>query len=309
MTPGQQAKLSSPFHGKIAADSAISARSDLEIFETAATTPVAPPSNGSDFDGATFVARPASGHSLSLSPEAFDGSITGFGYSRGFTWDYRVSTTFDLAANGTHVVGRVGDTVTATIGQSDNGPASLDSWSGHDSVSSVWFTVPGWATVVTVPAGCLGTNDVLIGPGKSQPGMAYYECIQPDLYYMAVGQTFSYAFGLKIKSTSGADGIVDAYMYGLPDDFDPNTANDSAKLTLTPIGDPTARSLKGRGTSPAPRGFSPSHGGIASAKASATQQNATPQQISTSTTKKIFQVYAGSYGSAALTPRPERAAF
>jgi hypothetical protein len=250
----QQMKLAVPFQGKISADAATFVRDDLVIDETNALTPTPPDS--ADFPGVTFVARPASGHVLSLVPEALDGTITGDYYSGGLTWGYRVENTFDLAARGAHVTGHVGDVVTATLGVTDNGPAVLDSWSSHNEAADVWFTVPGWATVVTVPVGCHGTNDVHQGPDGSAPGMAYYACTPTDTYYMAVGQTYSFSFGLRIKAAAGSDGIVDAYMYGQASTRDPITANNTAALTVTVATAPPIRIELPRGRQvPPPPGY------------------------------------------------------
>jgi len=222
-----QATLHGGFKGTIVADSATFARIDAYLSTTSATSPTAP--TGGDWTGVTFAARPHAGQSLTLDAETNDGSIVG-GSFPGKTWAVDVDTTNDIAAIGTNVTGHVGDTVNATLGFKDLGPAALDSFSSHDPVAYFEFTVPTWATAVTVPSNCSGETSN--GPLPGKPGLLVYQCSDPDTYVMSVGDTFSVTIGLKITSLSGTDGTVAIYQDGT-DGHDPNSANNIEPVTLT----------------------------------------------------------------------------
>ena len=88
------------------------------------------------------------------------------------------------------------------------GPAAIDNFSSHDDAQYFVFTVPTWATAVTVPSNCEGMDILFSSPVAGAPGKKYYECAKPDTYVMAVGETFSATIGLKITSLTGADGQV-----------------------------------------------------------------------------------------------------
>jgi hypothetical protein len=245
----QQFRLHGGFDGQIVADSATFARTDAFMSITSATAPAAP--TGSDYDGATFVHRAASGHNLTLDAVSTDGTVTPNSFP-GKTWAFDVKTTNDIAAIGATVHGKVGSEMTITVGMTDHGPAALDSWSSHDATDDFVFTTPAWATVVKAPKDCFGMNTEFNGgapSGPGKPGMKYYECSK-DVYVMQPGTKYTETLTLKITKASGKDGNVVIFEFG-DDSDDPNTANNKATVTLT----------SGSGGNPSP---SPSTSGSAS---------------------------------------------
>jgi hypothetical protein len=161
----------------------------------------------------------------------------------GDTGDARFEThgTADFAARGGAVSGRVGDTVKAVVGYTNEGPA----WFGaaNTLTTGLTFRVPDGAQVVDKPAACRKTS-------AEQAAAEVYTCSSHAS--VSVGQSVSYAFALKIvKVVRKASGSVTA---GPPPMFedasysaDKNPANDTAPFVLT--GKPAKSGRPGSGGS------------------------------------------------------------
>lgn len=148
--------------------------------------------------------------------------------------DFVTANSADFVAYGARVKGAAGDTVAATIGFRNKGPAWVGYLRSGEPVATVDFTVPEGASVTGSPAACRGvTAD---GQYRANPsGAPRYVCDTS----MAVrdGADFALRFQLKIdKVVTGASGAVRvrtphlAAPRGLP--FDPKPGNNTAQLVL-----------------------------------------------------------------------------
>jgi len=145
----------------------------------------------------------------------------------------------DLAAIGDTVSGEAGDTVTATVGFQNNGPATIDATRSGSSITRLDLTVPAGTTAVEVPADCVPMNGDEVDwehPGKT--GAAAYRCYAGS--FVAAGEKQTVDFALRIdKVINNATGTVrinaKCQCEGWDKDLDP--ANDLAKLMVNPTDD------------------------------------------------------------------------
>jgi LPXTG-motif cell wall-anchored protein len=153
----------------------------------------------------------------------------------GATWD--VTNARDLATIGDQRSGKVGDTVTVTIGMKDNGPAAVDATRAEQPAGGYVFTVPTDTEAIAVPANCRGIVKVADGTFRDAdgvPGLAMYDCHTPERF-IGVGASSTVQFGLKIKvATPNATGNVSFADPRAAPYVDSNPANDSALVVINP---------------------------------------------------------------------------
>lgn len=125
----------------------------------------------------------------------------------------------DLAAIGTTVRGEAGETVTATIGIKNLGPAVIDSW---DHFPSAYVVLPAGTRVVEADRNCVPVED------KANE----YRCLSGGL---TVGETATWA--LKITISGTGKGSITARTETAEDGVygpDRNAANNTAELLINP---------------------------------------------------------------------------
>lgn len=143
-----------------------------------------------------------------------------------------VDITADLAAIGATLHGAAGDTVTATVGLTNLGPATLSNRAGGPAANFL-FTVPPGTSVVEVPDECLAASDT-----TATPGAAAYLCGSDFVF--AKGDKVTPTFKLKITEViEGAEGTVQAVLLDGSTNlrFDKNPANNTAKVLVNPAAD------------------------------------------------------------------------
>ncbi|MFE2017076.1 peptidase [Streptomyces sp. NPDC059499] len=147
--------------------------------------------------------------------------------------DFRTDNTADFVATGAKGAGTVGETVAATIGFRNEGPAWIGNIRSGEPVATVDFTVPPGSEVTGKPDSCQGVT----AAGKyreEQLGAPRYVCDSS----MAVrdGAETALPFDLKITEViPGAAGKVDVRNTWLSDPvlpFDPKPGNNTAQLVL-----------------------------------------------------------------------------
>lgn len=147
-----------------------------------------------------------------------------------------VTNTADFAVRGAKVSGAAGETVKADLTFRNRGPAWVANLGSGDPVAAVDVTVPQGATVTTVPDSCEPrTLDGGWWESETRTGAPRYLCQLP--MWVAEKQTVTFPFELRIDTVvPGAKGaVVLKPPYGdAPLPFDPNPANDKAKLVLNP---------------------------------------------------------------------------
>jgi hypothetical protein len=161
------------------------------------------------------------------------------------TWDDVVSYSWtipnvtDIAAVGSTVTGKVGDTVKATIGIKNVGGASVTDLTPSDGTAS-WeydFNVPEGTTVVSLPDNCFAE----FTPQDNEDfnpralGRPFYVCWDFDAVF-APGKTRTSEFGLKItQEISGATGTVSfKNPFRKTERKDDNAANNVAQVIVNP---------------------------------------------------------------------------
>lgn len=254
------------FQGTVRPDSGRFPRSDMAYEPAGSPLAVLPA-------GISLAPRPTSGHQLTIGPAPAGQSApsTVLDNPREITWTYEVNTNSDISVAGAKPTGAVGDSIPVTVSETNNGPAELDSFSSHEPVADLEVVIPAGATA-TMPTDCRKFSD-FIGTGPAPAaGLAMYECFSSDKFTLAVGETFSWTFTLKISGAAGAPGEI-ALLRGV-NDLD--AANDVSPITLTvPGAGPTpsasaSPSAGASGGSPTPSSSSPSApGGGASSTPSA----------------------------------------
>ncbi|MEU9865938.1 hypothetical protein AB0D99_34245 [Streptomyces sp. NPDC047971] len=147
-----------------------------------------------------------------------------------------VVNTADFAVRGARVSGAAGETVTAELTFRNRGPAWVANLGSGDPVAAVDVTVPAGATVTAVPDSCEPrTLDGGWWESETRTGAPRYLCQLP--MWVAEKQTATFPFELRIDTVvRGAKGAVTLKPpYGdAPLAFDPNSANNTAKLVLNP---------------------------------------------------------------------------
>lgn len=143
----------------------------------------------------------------------------------------------DLAAVGDTLTGKAGDVVTATVGVTNKGPATLNSGRAEELLIRADVRVPAGTTAVTVPDTCVplvGNAADQQHPGKA--GAAAYRCSAPRL--VPVGQTYTVDLKLRIDSvTAGATGTATVVTTCGACEWitsDLNAANNVAKIVVNP---------------------------------------------------------------------------
>ncbi|MFR9777970.1 LPXTG cell wall anchor domain-containing protein [Micromonospora sp. MS34] len=139
----------------------------------------------------------------------------------------------DLEALGAKVSGKAGDTVTATVGVRNNGPATLDYSRGDSPVTYLTLDVPEGTTAVAVPQSCLPEN----GDEQGEPGepkARHYRCFFEP--FLKAGDKATLDFSLRIdKVIANATGLVKVNVPcpcdgGFSQDLKPS--NDTAKVVV-----------------------------------------------------------------------------
>ncbi|MER5896788.1 peptidase [Streptomyces sp. NPDC001876] len=147
--------------------------------------------------------------------------------------DFRTENTADFVATGAKGAGSVGETVAATIGFRNEGPAWIGNIRSGEPVATVDFTVPAGSEVTGKPDSCQGVT----AAGKyreEQLGAPRYVC--DSAMTVRDGAEIALPFDLKItEAVPGSAGKVDVRNTwigdpGLP--FDPKPGNNTAQLVL-----------------------------------------------------------------------------
>ncbi|MGW1654731.1 peptidase [Streptomyces atratus] len=211
--------------------------------------------------------------------------------------DFVTANSADFVAYGARARGAAGETVAATIGFRNKGPA----WVGHlrsgEPVATVDFTVPEGASVTGSPAACRGvTADGQYRESRS--GAPRYVCDTS----MAVrdGADFALRFHLKIdKVVTGASGAVTVRAPRLAESaklpFDPKPGNNTALLVLnSDNGDGGSGSTASGGASGS--GSGSGSAGPATASGSTTGSGATSNGSTTAGAATGGSTTAGSTG-------------
>ncbi len=232
LAPGQTWTINPAIIGHVPADSADTARVDLVVDVANASSVSSELANnafGLAKSRAHFIKR-ASGKLLTPSSSANSAGDIDFG-DNFETWTWTIKTSYDMVANGAKVIGTPGDVVKVKLGETNNGPASIDFWSVHDIAAVIEIAIPEWADAVAVPSNCFGQAKPESQILDSKPGYRYYLC-SGSSYVFPAHSSFSVTLSLKIKASSGADGSVSmphGDAYGVDDN---NHANDVAAITL-----------------------------------------------------------------------------
>ncbi|SCD69946.1 hypothetical protein GA0115251_119230 [Streptomyces sp. TverLS-915] len=143
--------------------------------------------------------------------------------------------TADFSVAGDAVTGAAGKTVTAKLTFKNNGPAWFANLGSGAPVANVRLITPEGTTVTNVPSGC--TPRTLTGgyyPGTA--GAPRYDCALP--YWVLENAQRTFALTLRVDTVvPGASGAVSIHPefgeFGTaPLDFDPDTSNNTAVLTV-----------------------------------------------------------------------------
>lgn len=145
---------------------------------------------------------------------------------------FETHNTADFAADGGSVSGRVGETVKATVGFTNQGPAWFGAEFNTQTVTT--FTVPDGAEVVHKPADC--KPSIPTDENGNLSSATAYRCFSRAS--LTVGQKVSYTFTLKIdKAVEKSPGSVEVAAARLFEDTqyaaDKNAANNTAAFLLT----------------------------------------------------------------------------
>ncbi|MFF6774238.1 hypothetical protein ACFY8W_11805 [Streptomyces sp. NPDC012637] len=147
-----------------------------------------------------------------------------------------VTNTADFAVRGARLTAAAGETVTAEVTFRNRGPAWVANLGSGDPVGRVDVTVPRGATATAVPDACEPrTADGGWWEGEVRTGAPRYVCNLP--IWVAEKQTVTLPFRLRVDTVvTGAKGaVVLGPPYGTePLPFDPNPANDRARIVLNP---------------------------------------------------------------------------
>ncbi|MEV6326158.1 hypothetical protein [Streptomyces sp. NPDC051909] len=147
-----------------------------------------------------------------------------------------VTNTADFAVRGARLTAAAGETVTAQVTFRNRGPAWVANLSSGEPVGRVDVTVPPGATATAVPDACEPrTADGGWWESEVRTGAPRYLCNLP--IWVAEKQTVALPFQLRIDTVvTGAKGaVVLTPPYGTePLPFDPNPANDKARIVLNP---------------------------------------------------------------------------
>ena len=141
------------FTGKIAPDAA-AFEVGFAFVETGAAADVTSFAGGKNFAGSKSLKHKAhSGKTLSLH-SAGKTSMTASDIDESDNaalTEWNVATSHDVAALSAQLQGSVGDTVPASLGLKNNGPASVNVFNSEGTLATVSITVPDWAEVTKAP--------------------------------------------------------------------------------------------------------------------------------------------------------------
>ncbi|MEE1755762.1 hypothetical protein [Streptomyces sp. SP18CS02] len=148
--------------------------------------------------------------------------------------EVKAVNTADFAVRGTKVSAAAGETVRAALTFRNKGPAWIANLGSGDPVANVDFVVPKGATATGVPESC--EPRTLEGDwAENRIGAPRYSCNLP--MWVAEKQTVTFPFELRIDTViPGSVGKVTLTPpWGdQPLPFDPNRANDKARVVLNP---------------------------------------------------------------------------
>ncbi|MFJ9626885.1 hypothetical protein ACIRU8_04200 [Streptomyces sp. NPDC101175] len=144
-------------------------------------------------------------------------------------WNIDADNTADFAAHGNEVSGAVGDTVTAAVRFTNDGPAWVANAGSGDPVAVVDFYVPEGTTATSVPADCHGART-----SGDDPAVAHYACSLP--IWAGPGTDIGFPFQLRVdRVVPDATGRVMVTPHAdRPVAFDSNTANNTAEVVVNP---------------------------------------------------------------------------
>jgi FG-GAP-like repeat/FG-GAP repeat len=166
-----------------------------------------------------------------MRPAASDGEINDEDNYVVFPVD--ADSSADFSVTGAQVKGKAGDSVTATVGVRNNGPAWVGNLGSGDPVATVDFRVPASTTATGIPDACSprGLDDEYI---EQREGAPRYLC--DTKYWLNDGATVSFPFTLHIDKVvpgaSGSASFLTRGFLGQPLPFDPNGANNTAYVTV-----------------------------------------------------------------------------
>ncbi|MGW1428861.1 hypothetical protein ACWD6K_09595 [Streptomyces sp. NPDC002431] len=143
--------------------------------------------------------------------------------------------TADFSVTGDAVSGAAGETRTAELTFTNNGPAWFGNLGSGDPVAQVRLIVPQGTTVTGAPSGCT-PRTLTGGYYPNRAGAPRYDC---SLRYWVMEDTQrTFAFSVRIDTVvPGATGAVSIHpVFGefgtYPFDFDPDLANNTALLAV-----------------------------------------------------------------------------
>ncbi|MER6997508.1 hypothetical protein [Streptomyces sp. NPDC000410] len=173
---------------------------------------------------------------IDMSAQAGDGATDLSPSDNGGVLGVKAVNTADFAVRGARVTGAAGETVKAALTFRNKGPAWVANLGSGDPVAAVDLIVPQGATVTGVPENCSPrTLDGGWYDSETPAGAPRYACDLP--LWVAERQTVTFPFELRIDTViPGSTGQVTLRSaYGSqPLPYDPNTANNKAKLVLNP---------------------------------------------------------------------------
>ncbi|MFI1735060.1 hypothetical protein ACH40E_38755 [Streptomyces acidicola] len=153
------------------------------------------------------------------------------------------SNTADLKLIGSRIEGAVGDTVRADVTVRNRGPAWIASLGAGEPAATVDVRIPSGTTVTAKPEACYARTK----GGEwleEQLGAPRYYCTTP--IYLNERATHAFSFDLRVdrEGTFRSRAAINNDQYEPPiRSFDPNLANNSARLVvtgLTPNGSPSS---------------------------------------------------------------------
>lgn len=151
--------------------------------------------------------------------------------------DFRTKNTADFVAYGAKASGAEGDTVQATIGFRNEGPAWIGYLRSGEPVAALDLTVPEGATVTGKPESCRGvTADGTYR--EEQLGAPRYVCATGMTVRDGadVTQTFDLKITELVEDASGAVTVRNTRLADAALPFDPKPANNTARLVLNGTG-------------------------------------------------------------------------
>jgi hypothetical protein len=139
----------------------------------------------------------------------------------------------NLAAIGASLTGDAGDTVTATIGVANAGPATIDRCRNGGEAAVVVVSIPAGTKVVGLPDGCYPTQDGYLGNPNGK-GLAEYGCFTDPVFPARTTVTWPFRLQLTEQVVNGT-GWVEVNPPCACDRFhDANTKDNVATIVVNP---------------------------------------------------------------------------